>query len=265
MKNNQEMRFDPGFNIKPEFSPMGFLYGQDVFGPEVENRMLDDIRPSLMDPACQGPEIVYSIAMDVGKKKHQELLKKMHLLYGVVTYAAGQLGNEPIRSQGHVHKISGYSGWSTPEIYEIWTGEAIIYMQEYTEDIPGRCFAIYAKAGDVVIVPPFWAHATISANPQHPLTFGAWCDRDFGFVYDGIRKHGGIAWFPVFNEKGEIEWKANIKYKHSELICKAPGDYSALGIVPGKSIYKTFEDSPDTFLYVPSPQLKKNIWINFTP
>ena len=32
-----------------------------------------------------------------------------------------------------------------------------------------------------VIVPPGWVHATISADPKQPLTFGAWCDRDYGF------------------------------------------------------------------------------------
>ena len=147
------MEFNPGFDIIPTVNPMGFKYGADVFGPQVENRYLRDIRGSLSDPQCDGPEIVYSIAMDVGKCKHREMLERMHLLYGVVTYAAGRLGKEPIRSQGHIHWVSKYSGWSTPEVYEIWTGEAIIYMQEYAEDNPGRCFAVYAKAGDVVIVP----------------------------------------------------------------------------------------------------------------
>lgn len=141
------MEFNPGFDIIPTVNPMGFKYGADVFGPQVENRYLRDIRGSLSDPQCDGPEIVYSIAMDVGKCKHREMLERMHLLYGVVTYAAGRLGKEPIRSQGHIHWVSKYSGWSTPEVYEIWTGEAIIYMQEYAEDNPGRCFAVYAKAG----------------------------------------------------------------------------------------------------------------------
>lgn len=262
---NDNRFFDPGLAIVPTFSPMGFTYGKDVFGPPVENRMLDDIRKSLMDPSCEGPSIVYSIAMDVGKKEHRALLEKMHLLYGVVTYAAGRLGREPIRSQGHIHKVSPFSRWSTPEVYEIWSGEAVIYMQEYAEDNPGRCFAVHARAGEVVIVPPYWAHATVSANPDCPLTFGAWCDREYGFVYEGVRSHGGIAWFPVFNAENRIEWKANPHYRPSELVCKAPNDYADLGITPGKSIYRTFEENPDTFLYVPSPQLKEEVWKNFVP
>jgi glucose-6-phosphate isomerase len=231
----------------------------------VEYRRLDDIRKSLRDPNCEGPEIVYAIAMDVGKDEHWEQLKKLHLLFGVVTYAAGKLGDEPVRSQGHIHKVSPLSGWSTPEVYEIWSGKAIIYMQETADDNPGRCFAVIAGPGDVVIVPPYWAHATISAGPEQPLTFGAWCDREYGFEYDGVRAHKGLAWFPVIAPSGEIEWLKNTNYQDCELKIKTPEIYSQLGIEPGKSIYEQFEADQERFLFVPQPQLVKEVWENFVP
>jgi glucose-6-phosphate isomerase len=259
------MKFNPGFNIQPTTQPMGFKYGSKVFGPEVENRTLDSIRKSLRNPECEGPDPVYSIAMDVGKKEHLPILEKLHLLYGAVTYAAGKLGNEPVRSQGHIHKVSPLSGWSTPEVYEIWSGKAIIYMQETAEDNPGRCFAVIAEPGEVVIVPPYWAHATISADANQPLTFGAWCDREYGFEYDGVRAHKGLAWFPVIAPSGEIEWQKSPNYQDSELIVKSPEIYSQLGIEPGKSIYQQFEENPEKFLFVPQPQLVKEVWENFVP
>lgn len=262
---NNSIFFDPGLAIEPTRQPMGFRYGPGVFGPAVENRRLADIRSSLMDPSCSGPEIVYAIAMDVGKEAHKALLESLHLLYGVVTYAAGRLGDEPIRSQGHIHKVSELSRWSTPEVYEIWSGEAIIYMQEFAEDDPGRCFAVYAGPGDVVVVPPYWAHATISANPELPLTFGAWCDRRYGFVYDGVRRHKGIAWYPVFDEGNQIRWIRNAYYGQSELICKSPGDYASLGLERDKSIYRMFEENPDTFRFVPFPGVKEEVWKGFVP
>jgi glucose-6-phosphate isomerase len=263
---HKQASFNPGLSVFPTENPMGFRYGEGVFGPDIENRRIDDIRKSLMNPQCDGPDIVYSIAMDVGKVQHKEVLKEMHLLYGVVTYAAGKLGKEPIRSQGHIHKISAGSGWSTPEVYEIWSGEAIIYMQESADDDPGRCYAVYAKPGDVVIVPPYWVHATISANPEKPLTFGAWCDRDYGFYYNKVRSHNGIAWFPIFNVENDIEWTPNPTYNISSgLIRKHPGEYGRLGIRKGKSIYELFEENPDTFLYVPCPQIKKEVWETFEP
>jgi glucose-6-phosphate isomerase len=244
---------------------MGFSYGTGVFGPEVENRRLDDIRKSLADPACDGPETVYSIAMDVGKEEHRALLNDMHLLYGAVTYAMGKLGDEPIRSQGHIHARSPLNGLSTPEVYEIWSGSAIIYMQERVDDDIGRCYAVYASAGRVVIVPPGWVHATINADPSRPMTFGAWCDREYGFDYSGVRSRNGIAWFPLFGPGDRIEWRPNPAYGTSELICKDPSDYAELGIRREEAIYRTFEREPETFLYVPRPDIMADVWADFVP
>lgn len=257
--------FDPGFDIRPSEAGLGFAYGPGVFGPEVENRTLDSIRRSLRNPDCQGPDIVYAIAMDVGKQEHKAIMEKLHLLYGAVVYAQGSLGDEPVRSQGHIHALSAFSGQSTPEVYEIWSGKAIIYMQEYAEDNPGRCFAISAGPGDVVIVPPYWAHATVSASgpEDEPMTFGAWCVRDYGFDYKGVRAHGGIAWFPIV--KDGICWIPNPAYQPSELICKTPDDHPELGIVKGEPIYRTFEKNPETFCYVVDPSLKKEVWTNYIP
>lgn len=160
-----KLDFDPGFDITPLSVDEGFRLGADCFDKGTEFRKLDSVRKSLRDPNCDGPENVYAIMMDVGRKTDLPAMQQRMLLYGVVTYAAGQLGDEPIRSQGHIHKVSAHCGWSTPEVYEIWTGKAVIYMQESGQDDPGRCFAVEAGAGDVVIVPPGWVHATISADP----------------------------------------------------------------------------------------------------
>lgn len=258
--------FEPGLEVRPLVNPMGFSYGEGCFGPKEEIRTLDAIRTSLMDPGCQGPEIVYAIAMDVGKEKHRSALKERHLLFGVVTYAEGKLGKEPIRSQGHIHKSSAYAkGWSTPEVYQIWSGRAVIYMQETAEDEPGRCFAVYADPGDIVIVPPGWAHATISADPFVPLTFGAWCDRDYGFEYDQVRKHKGLAWYPVIANDGRLDWHFNVHYRRSKLVEKKPEDYRMFAIETGKCIYSQFEEDHDRFLFVPLPLLKESVWRGFIP
>jgi len=255
-----------GFEISATNHPLGFTYGSNCFGPTVERRKLNDIRQSLLNPECEGPEIVYAIAMDVGKHEHKKMLQQRMLLYGAVTYAAGRLGNEPVRSQGHIHRVSQHSGWSPPEVYEIWSGSAIIYMQETAEDNPGKCFAVYANAGDVVIVPPNWAHATISANPLTPLTFGAWCDREYGFLYDKVKAHKGLAWYALLDENNEITWKANQLYQPSELIIKKPEDYyTNFGIEKNIPIYSQFENDPERFQFVSNPKLKENSWARFIP
>ncbi len=257
--------FRPSLDIRPTHDPMGFQYGEDCFGPKVEKRQLDNIRKSLLEPDCKGPETVYAIAMDVGKTAHKKQLKDQHLLFGVVTFAKGQLGKEPVRSQGHIHKKSSYAdGWSTPEVYQIWSGKAVIFMQETAQDDPGRCFAVYAGPGDIVIVPPAWAHATISADPQQPLTFGAWCDRDYGFEYDEVRAHQGLAWYPIVEEE-QLKWNANKNYQKSALIEKPPESYEYFGIKRDICIYQQYERDKQLFSFVPLPYLKKEEWREFIP
>ena len=87
---------------------------------------------------------------------------------------------------------------------------------------------------------------------------------EYGFEYAEIRRHKGIAWYPVFEGDG-LKWIRNTNYHFSELVRKAPREYHDLGIGKGKSIYKIFEDAPDTFLYVPNPSVKKEVWISFEP
>jgi len=150
--------------------------------------------------------------MDVRREEDEHDLKARYLLFGVVAYAAGRLGKEPVRGQGHVHAIAPHSGWSPPELYEIWEGTAIIYAQRFTADDPGRCIAVTAGPGEKVVTPPGWAHAVINADTEQQMVFGAWCDRQYGFDYTGVRAHGGLAYFPIISAEGAIEWAANHRY-----------------------------------------------------
>lgn len=257
--------FDPGLDIRLKQHPLGFEFGPGVFGPEPEYRSLDSIRRSLHDPACTGPDPVYAIVMDVGKQKHRKELERRGLLFGVVTYASGRLGREPVRSQGHVHRVASHSGWAPPELYEIWEGQAVIYMQESASNDPGRCFAVTAGPGDVVVVPPGWAHATLSVDPTSPLTFGAWCDRDYGFEYAQVRAHGGLAWYALLGDDGRLEWRQNSRYLPSGLRIGPPRDYHEFGLHKGISIYTQFENDPATMQWVSEPGRFAKEWEGFAP
>lgn len=242
------MRIDTGLDIEVTFQPLGFQHGTDMFGPEPELRSLDAIRPSLLDFGCSGPDPVYAIAMDVGRPKDRRILSEHNLLFGVVAFAAGRLGREPVRSQGHVHK------GSTPEIFEIWQGRALIYMQEFTAGDPGRCFAVEAAPRDRVVVPPGWAHAVISADPRQPLVFGAWCARDYGFVYDAVRAHGGLAWFPLLDDTG-FSWRPNHRYQTRDIALMQARKYPELGLDPAIPLYAHLDAKPGAIQWISHPEL----------
>ena len=256
--------FDPGIVVRLRPGELSFDYGDGIFGPVPEMRTLDAIRPSLSDRACTGPDPVYGIAMDVGKVQHRADLERRYLLFGVVAYAAGQLGKEPVRSQGHVHAVAPHCGCSTPELYEIWDGRAIIYAQESTEDHPGRCIAVAAGPGEQVVVPPDWAHCVINADPKQRMVFGALCERQYGFVYDGVRAHGGLAWFPFVSESGII-WKPNPRYAPSQLQERTPRAYPELGLKQDTPIYGRYEEDPEAVQWVSEPARLKQLWKTFEP
>src|SRR5216684_1823089 len=165
------MNFDPMIDLRLNPASLTFGYGSDVFGPQCEFRRIDDIRSSLLDPHCCGPDPVYAIAMDVGRISHRDELERRKLLFGVVALASGKLGKEFVHSQG----------------------SAVVYMQETAQDEPGRCFAVEAEPADKVVIPPGWAHCVINVDPIEVMVFGAWCVRDYGFDYRAIRAHGGGA------------------------------------------------------------------------
>ena len=259
------LAFNPGIPLRLAEHELAFEYGPNVFGPAAEVRRLDAIRPSLRDPDCDGPDPVYGIAMDIGRQEDRLILHERMLLFGAVVYAAGTLGREPVRSQGHIHAIAPHSGWSPPEVFEIWTGRAIIYVQQRAEDEPGRCIAVIAEAGDKVVVPPGWAHCVINADPQSRMAFGAWCDRQYGFDYTGVRAHHGLAWFPLLKDSGEIAWERNAHYAESALEVRKPRSYPELGLDSERSLYWQFIDDPETVMFVAEPQRVADCWPGFIP
>ncbi len=256
---------DRGLDLSVDPSTLDFHYGPGVRGPRPEYRFLDAIRSSLLDTQCSGPEVVYSIAMDVRREENEADLEARYLLFGVVAYAAGRLGREPVRSQGHVHAIAPHNGYSTPELFEIWEGTALIYAQESTSDDPGRCMAITAGPGEKVVVPPGWAHAVINGDVDRRMIFGAWCDRQYGFDYTGIRAHGGLAHFPVVEDDGGIGWVANTRYTQSSMQVRSSRSYPELGLDPKEAIYTQYRTHPEAVEWVAQPQRFSDLWHSFEP
>jgi glucose-6-phosphate isomerase, archaeal len=257
--------FDPGLDIQFLTDTMDFRYGTGVFGPHVEYRSLDAIRPSLRDPNCVGPNPVYAIAMDVGRVEDRNELQKRMLLFGVVIYASGRLGDEPVRSQGHVHAISPHCGWSTPELFEIWQGRAVVYCQEKSGDDPGRCIAIEAGPGDRVVMPPGWAHYVANADPNSKLAFGAWCDRQYGFDYTQMRAHRGLASYPLIARDGRLTWERNPNYSLSKLRCREARQYPELGLSSEMPIYEHLHRNPESIQWISDPARLENLWAQFEP
>ncbi|MFV0453183.1 MAG: glucose-6-phosphate isomerase family protein [Propioniciclava sp.] len=254
---------EAGIGISLPDDRLAVTFSSGVVHPTPVVRTLSEVRASLASRTATGPEELYAIYMDVAEAADEPALVRQNLLFGIVRYAAGALGDEPVRSQGHVHAISASCGTSTPELYEFWEGLGAVYLQERVADDPGRCFAVHASPGDIVLVPPGWAHLTVNAGHHRRMTFGAWCVRDYGFDYTGIRERRGLAWYPKVDGEA-ISWVPNPHYRSARLEQKAPRAYAefAIGTEP---IYRQWQTDPDRMDFIARPGAADPRWHDFVP
>ena len=116
-----------------------------------------------------------------------------------------------------------------------------------------------------MVVPPGWAHAVINAGVTEPMLFGAWCDRQYGFDYSGVRAHGGLAHFPLVNANGGIDWVANQRYLARPLTRRRSRSYPELGLQADAPIYTQYRSAPESVEWVAQPQRMAELWTGFEP
>ena len=107
------------------------------------------------------------------------------LRYDITVIPAGMLGNEFAKTKGHYH-IGSYG-----EVYTVLEGSAIYLLQKIggngnIQDV----YAVKAKKGDVVIIPPFYGHVTINPSKKEALKMANWvsplCNSDYS-LYEKMR------------------------------------------------------------------------------
>jgi hypothetical protein len=108
------MNFDPRLAIHWSDHNASFEYSPDTFCPQQNSAATTSDKACSIHPAM-AQTTLYSIGMDIGREGHSPELHRLMHLFGVVRYASGHLGREPIRSQGHVNAVSAHSDWCAPD------------------------------------------------------------------------------------------------------------------------------------------------------
>lgn len=180
-----------GFAVQLNPRELSLRFGPEIVTAPERIRRLADVRPVLRDPDASGPDHLYSIYMDIQVPGVAESLRAHGLGYGAVVYNHGSLGEEALRSQGHVHSLSP-SGAGYSELYEFWHGKGLVYLQDSATPEVTDAIVVGAGPGDKVAVPPGWAHATMNVGDV-PLVFGAVYALDARLLYEPLRSLRGMA------------------------------------------------------------------------
>jgi glucose-6-phosphate isomerase len=97
------------------------------------------------------------------------------------------------------------------------------------------------------------------------MTFGAWCDREYGFEYAEVRARGGLAYYPLVGDGGRVEWQPNPRYERQPLVERGARAYPELGLETGVPVYELFARDPEAVQWVSDPARVAPLWNGFEP
>jgi len=132
---------------------------------------------------------------------YRGLKRKNGLRYDITVIPPKMLGQEFVKTKGHEHS-NNYG-----EVYLVLEGEAIFLIQKHGHNKIEDVYAIKAKRGGAVIIPPHYGHITINPSDKE-LKEANWLDERCQNIYDlFVKKQGGCYYY---TKKG---WIKNKNYK----------------------------------------------------
>lgn len=159
-------------------------------------RHLDDIRDVIYDKewlkTAPNLELYYM---------YRGLKEENSLKYNITVVPSKMLGQEFVKTKGHVH-IGNYG-----ETYTVLEGKAIYLMQKTKGNIVEDVYAVKAQKGESVIIPPLYGHTTINPSDQD-LKTGDWSSKECKSDYTLFEKLEGACYY--YTKKG---WVKNEHYQ----------------------------------------------------
>ena len=172
-------------NKKWCLSMMELEFGGRSKKPDI--RWLFDMKEVIYDKSwlakAENIELYYMYRDLYLSNADKDKLIDQNLRYDITIIPPRMLGVEYVKTAGHYHPIPPGGTVSYPELYEVLEGEAIYLLQK--QDMSDVA-AVYAAAGDKVLVPPNYGHITINRSNKI-LKMANLVARDFSSIYDPIR------------------------------------------------------------------------------
>jgi glucose-6-phosphate isomerase len=180
---------------------MQMEFNGKILTPDV--RRLIDMKEVILDQNWLAVALdfeLYYMYRDLSlSRADKEKLLHNDLRYDITIIPPNMLGCEYIKTAGHYHPNAPGSFVTYPELYEVIEGEALYLLQN--QDL-SDVVAVYASAGDKVLVPPGYGHITINRSNK-TLKMANYVARSFSSLYEPYKEKRGGAYF--FTKNGWIK------------------------------------------------------------
>lgn len=132
---------------------------------------------------------------------YRRVKEKKGLRYDITKMLPRMLGKEFPKTKGHEHSRK------FQEIYRVLSGKAIFLFQKYKNRKIEDVYAVKAKIGNVIIVPPYYGHLIINPSKKN-LKVANWLSKKCKNSYKLFEKLRGGCY--LYTRDG---WVKNKKYK----------------------------------------------------
>lgn len=259
-----------GYPLKFEAETVGVSFGSQMRMPQYSTRELDALRPVLLDPEAEGPDVVYWMYRNTGMPEDAALYEAHHLRYDVSAFRAVTVGPEFMKTSGHYHPMIPGTRQAFPEVYEILHGEALYIMQAIDdhaaspeEVVVKDVIMCRVRAGQKVIMPPGYGHVTVNTLDE-PLLMSNWVSSRFSSFYGTVERARGFAWY-VVSDGGEPSYLENRNYARGVPAVRwaEVREVPELGLTWDVPMYRACAEAPERFEFLNDPgSCEELIWSN---
>ncbi len=259
-----------GYPLKFDTETVGLSFGPDMRMPRFSTRELEALRPVLLDPDADGPDVIYWMYRNTGMPEDAALYEAHGLRYDISAFRAVTLGPEFMKTSGHYHPLIPGTRHAYPEVYEVLHGEALYIMQTVDdcaaspeEVVVEDVIMCRVKAGQKIIMPPGYGHVTVNTLDE-PLVMSNWVSNRFSSFYGTVEEARGFSWY-VVNDNGEPSYLENKSYAQGVPAVRwaEVQEVPELGLTWDEPMYRACADAPERFEFLNDPGPYEDlIWAN---
>lgn len=230
----EDLRKSSGLDIQLDTKKHCLVLGKDVNRAPAAVRYLKEMKEALVQPEIERPDELYYMYRDVHRIKDEKIIRSNKLRYDVTIIRPDRLGSEYMKTAGHYHP--GYFG----ELYEVLYGAAWCLLQKKNQKdhrIIEDVILIKAKAGDKIVIPPYYGHILINVGKEHLVTSN-WVSGGFSSEYGLYKKTHGAAYYIFEDTLGE-RFEVNPYYQEVPKIrvARPARIIEKFGILSGRPMY----------------------------
>ena len=224
----------------------GVIFGGKMHAPSFQSKDFNQYKKFFQPSRLDKNKHLYYIYRNSCLENDLPVFLNNGLSYDITLLFPGRLGNEPMRTIGHIHKP--IRGSRPSEIYQVLSGKALFLLHDIKSD---TIYRIYRNSGQKIVIPGNCAHITINASLNKPLLLAnIFSNAKNASDYRFFKKTNGPSWYPVI-KKNKIFFSKNILGGKSTMIAPISKKISMpKGVKNNFPLYREFVNNPDKFTFL---------------